>query len=276
MIDLDSLPPVDIPGVTEPDFVEVRGLRTAYRRFGDGEPLLFLHGMGGSNAWLDHHRLFATQFDLIAPQHPGFGRTPRPAWYRNVDDYVAHYADLLDALGVNRTHVVGHSFGGVVGAAFAATYPERVLSFTAVAPLPLPIVRGEDNSHDGPAPSNLMEMLFGDDAEKFAAYDPPEDYGMYVAEADDELSEPGAWSFDPSPGLYRRLARISAPRQIVVPDEDRVVGPPRVFTDWAKWLDAPIVTISGQGNPTQHMLNVQEPEAFVNEIAQFAHNASRA
>ena len=278
MVDLVGIPPIDIPGATEPDYIDVRGLKTAYRRYGEGEPLVFLHGMGSSNAWLEHHRLFSTRFDFIAPQHPGYGKTPRPAWYRTLDDYVPHYADLLDALGVTSAHIVGHSFGGLVAGAFASVYPERVRSLSIVAPLPLPVVHTSEHDHNAPPPSNLMEMLFNDDAEEFWEYDPPEDLGLYLGEADDEFSEPDAWTYQPSGGLYRRLARVTAPRQIVVPDKDQTV-PESGFGEWARWLNAPIVRIPSTtrpGHPSAHMLNVQEPAAFVDQITEFARAASNS
>ncbi|WP_350351669.1 alpha/beta fold hydrolase [Microbacterium sp. A8/3-1] len=265
---------VDIQGLSEPEYITVNGLKTAYRRSGTGEPLVFLHGMGLANSWLKSHALMAEHFDVIAPQHPGFGRTPRPAWYRSLDDSVAHYADVLDALGVSRAHLVGHSFGGLFGAAFAATYPERILSLTLVAPLPLPVVRpsSEEGSHEGEAPPNLMELLFNESFEQYSEYDPPEDLGLFVDEPDDEFSDPSAWKFDPAPGLYRRLSRITAPRQILLPDRDQVIGE-TTGADWSRWADAPIVTISGASASTGHMLTEQETEKYVGAIVALSQRA---
>ena len=63
---------------------------------GDGPPLLFLHGgdyVAQNRPFLDR---LAQRFRVVAPRHPGFGGTPRPAWFRSVDDIAYLYLDLLD------------------------------------------------------------------------------------------------------------------------------------------------------------------------------------
>ncbi|MFE7835134.1 alpha/beta fold hydrolase [Streptomyces sp. NPDC057474] len=271
-----SIQPIDIQGTSDPDFIEVNGVDVAYRRAGAGAPLLFLHGMGMANSWLESHAKLAEHFDVIAAQLPGFGRTARPAWYRTLDDYVPLLADFLNALDIPKAHVVGHSLGGYVAGAFGAVYPERLLSLTLVAPLPMPVVRAPEleGGHDGPVPPNIMAILFNDNEAAYSEYDPPADLGLFVSEADDEFADPSAWKLDAAPGLYRHLSRIKVPTQLVVPDEDRVV-PEAVFHDWARWLgDAPIVKISGTKYPTGHMLTAQEPQAFADQIVALAERAS--
>ena len=79
----------------EPDQIEVAGIQTAYRRKGPegggGEPVLFLHGNNFTRMWLPLYERLSQSVDLIAPEHPGFGETPAPAWVRNFDDLVLHY-----------------------------------------------------------------------------------------------------------------------------------------------------------------------------------------
>ena len=68
---------------------------------GNGPPLLFLHGgdyVAQNRPFLDR---LAQRFRVIAPRHPGFGRSPRPNWFRTVHDIAYLYLDLLDRLDLD-------------------------------------------------------------------------------------------------------------------------------------------------------------------------------
>ncbi|MET9973368.1 alpha/beta fold hydrolase, partial [Streptomyces sp. NPDC006356] len=84
---------------TEPSYVDVDGLRTAYRRAGDGPTTLYLHGAGMTRMWPPFAQQLAQHVDLVVPEHPGFGDTPRPGHFRDFDDYVLHYDALIRRLG---------------------------------------------------------------------------------------------------------------------------------------------------------------------------------
>jgi pimeloyl-ACP methyl ester carboxylesterase len=68
-------------------------------RGGTGEPVLYLHGIGEAGGWNAVHEALSRRFDLIAPDHPGFGYTDVMDDLDSVDDLVYHYLDLLDGLG---------------------------------------------------------------------------------------------------------------------------------------------------------------------------------
>lgn len=96
-------------------------------RYGGGAPVLLLHGWGANSelfrptiACLKH------AFTLIAPDFPGFGRTPPPPTAWSVSDYAAWLVNLLDSLDIGRVHIIGHSFGGRVAIKLASEFPERV------------------------------------------------------------------------------------------------------------------------------------------------------
>src|SRR5207253_2649981 len=122
------------PYYTEPEWVEVRGLRTALRRKGVGEPVVYLHGAGLTRRWLPLYERLAERVDLLVPEHPGFGDTPSPEWLDGFDDLVLHYDELFDLLGLERVHLVGHSLGGWIAADLAVFYPRRVKSLTLITP----------------------------------------------------------------------------------------------------------------------------------------------
>src|SRR5688572_16903227 len=96
-------------------------------RRGSGPPVLLLHGWGASSALFQSTMAgLEHAFALVAPDFPGFGATPPPPRAWSVGDYTAWTVRLLDALALDRVHVIGHSFGGRVAIKLASTYPERV------------------------------------------------------------------------------------------------------------------------------------------------------
>ena len=110
-------------------YVDANGVRTRSMEAGDGQQaLVFLHGIAGhleaymrnilahSNAGL---RVYA--IDML-----GHGYTDKPRRNYEIDDYVEHLKDFLDAAGIRKAHISGESLGGWVAARFAARYPERV------------------------------------------------------------------------------------------------------------------------------------------------------
>ena len=125
---------------TQPQFIDVNGLNTAYRRKGSGEPVLFLHGAGSTRMWLPMYEQFSKSVDFIAPEHPGFGETPRPDWLQNFNDLVIHYDQFLAELGIVDFHLVGWSLGGWTAAEFASYYPRRLKSLTLIVPIGLRLV----------------------------------------------------------------------------------------------------------------------------------------
>ena len=115
-------------------FVEVGDGRLFYRREGRGEPLLLVHGFGlDHRVWAPQWPALAAAFDVISVDLRGFGRSSLPgtAPYAHHEDLRA----LLDALGVERTYLIGHSLGGGIAASFAVAYPQRAGRLVLSAPL---------------------------------------------------------------------------------------------------------------------------------------------
>jgi 2-hydroxymuconate-semialdehyde hydrolase len=106
----------------------VDGLEIAFRRAGDGHPIVLLHGIPtSSRVWDSVGAELATGFDVIAPDMLGYGESAKPG---DRDVSMAAQAvlvpRLLDALGVDRALVVGHDLGGAVAQLLAVDARERV------------------------------------------------------------------------------------------------------------------------------------------------------
>ena len=260
------------PFYTEPLSLDVRGLATAYRRQGSGEPVVYLHGAGLTRRWLPLYEILAGSVDLVVPEHPGFGDTPRPAWLGGFDDLVLHYDELLDLLGLDRVHLVGHSLGGWIAAEFAVFYPRRVRSLTLIAPLGLRVeghpVRDLFRMRDDEA----AEVLFNGNVEPYGEYLEEGDPIEAQVHAYEEMTSLGRLMWNPryDIALDHRLDRVRGPALVVTPDEDRLI-PGEHFTRWVELLpNARLAKVSGSpGAPTGHLLIVQQPDELAAAIVGF-------
>jgi len=132
-------------------FVTAGGISTNYHEMGDGPSVMMLHGSGpGVTAWANW-RLnmpdIAKTFRVIAPDIVGFGYTDRPKDMRyDLDAWSDHALSILDALGIERAHVIGNSFGGGVALRLATRFPDRIdrLVLMGSAGLSFPLTEGLD------------------------------------------------------------------------------------------------------------------------------------
>ena len=108
--------------------------RAASRPGGGRTPLVLVHGLGVSGAyWSRILSLLATHRPVYAVDLPGFGRTARPLVALDVAGLARALAEWLTALDVPQAHLMGHSAGGQVAAAFADAYPERAARLVLLA-----------------------------------------------------------------------------------------------------------------------------------------------
>jgi pimeloyl-ACP methyl ester carboxylesterase len=117
----------------EPAKREINGTELGVFEAGTGETLLFLHGAGGSN-WSPLLQRLAEKHHVLAPEHPGFGRSQIPDWMMGIGDLAYFYLDFLEKLGLRNVHLVGHSLGGWTAAEIAVRNTTRLKSLTLLAP----------------------------------------------------------------------------------------------------------------------------------------------
>jgi 3-oxoadipate enol-lactonase len=102
---------------------------------GDGDPILFIHGLGGtSNVFAPQVGVLSRFFKCIRPDLAGSGRTA-PAGAFRLDETADRMAELLAEHGVEKAHVVAHSMGTVIATHLAARRPELVRSLGLIGPL---------------------------------------------------------------------------------------------------------------------------------------------
>ena len=123
--------------------VLVDGEPVQVHRTGSGPPVLMLHGSGpgttGVGAWGVTAQALADSYEVVAPDHAGFGLSPLPADRRSgLPPWADRAAALMEAIGHPTYAVVGHSMGGAVALDLASRFPERVTRVVAVATMGTP------------------------------------------------------------------------------------------------------------------------------------------
>jgi len=99
---------------------------------GRGLGVVFVHGAGGTQEhWRFQVRHLAPRWNTVAVDLPGHGESQGDG-YRTVAEYRDVVRELLDALGVRRAVLVGHSMGGGIAQSFALTYPDRLAALVLV------------------------------------------------------------------------------------------------------------------------------------------------
>ena len=142
---IDAGVPDDAVGGPELQTADVGGRKISYAGAGeDGDVILLVHGYGGDrNSWLFLQEPLAARYRVYALDLPGHGTSAKdvgagpagpegPAGTLSV--LAGAVTGVLDALGAERAHLVGHSMGGAAALAVAARDPGRIASLTLIAP----------------------------------------------------------------------------------------------------------------------------------------------
>jgi pimeloyl-ACP methyl ester carboxylesterase len=113
------------------DHAQLNGRDVAYRELpGTGVPVLLVHGIGSSlDTWGElPERLSAQGIRVLSVDLPGHGESSKGPGDYSLGSLASTLRDLLDARGIERVHLVGHSLGGGVSMQFAYQFPDRVAS----------------------------------------------------------------------------------------------------------------------------------------------------
>jgi pimeloyl-ACP methyl ester carboxylesterase len=133
-------------------WVPAGGTHVNVIELGTGDPVLFIHGLGGSwPNWLEQLPVIGAGHRAIAIDLPGFGASPLPGGRISIPAYAQIVAEVMDALGIASAAVVGNSMGGEISAELAIATPQRVQRLVLVSPAGIstanvaqrmPVIRG--------------------------------------------------------------------------------------------------------------------------------------
>jgi pimeloyl-ACP methyl ester carboxylesterase len=243
----------------------VNGVDTAVLVAGDGPPLVYLHGAGtvtGFDAMLP----LAERFRLIVPHHPGYGGSADDTTIDSVHDYVLHYLDLFDQLGIDELSLIGASLGGYIAAWLAIGQTSRVRRLVLVAPVGLRV-----REHPTVDIFSIQdEELFGYLTADMSVFDgkvPMPPTPEFLAERYRESTSTARllWERSYDLKLARWLHRLTMPTLILWGDQDRLV-PVGQAGVWADLLPrAEVKILSGAGH-----LVFDETREAAEAVAEFA------
>ena len=113
--------------------LRIRDANIYYEVTGEGEPLLFIHGLVSTSAmWELQVPVFSTRYKVIAFDIRGFGQSDKPHGPYSIGMFAADTAELMKSLGLNSAHIVGLSLGGMVAFQLAIDAPEMCKSLVIV------------------------------------------------------------------------------------------------------------------------------------------------
>lgn len=105
------------------------GIDIYWEESGSGDPLLLIMGLAADSiVWMMQREAFAEHYRTIVFDNRGVGRTSKPAGPYTIAQMADDAAALLDAIGIERAHVVGVSMGGMIAQELALRHPEKVRS----------------------------------------------------------------------------------------------------------------------------------------------------
>jgi pimeloyl-ACP methyl ester carboxylesterase len=249
------------------DYVDVRGVRTHLLKGGRGKPILVMHPEFGANLWAPYHDALASHFQVLAPDHLGFGESDRPDWLDGIDDLLFHYLDLLDLLEIERLSIVGTSLGGWIAAAFAVAHPERVDRLVLAAPAGIK-VDGVPRFDVFARPfEETLQHLFHDPSR--AAQMLPTEFGAEViVHTYRELTTLARLTWNPyfhDLKLQQRLPRLQHPTLIVWGENDTFLPPSHAEAYAALLPAATLKKLPACG----HLIPFEQADAFASLAIDF-------
>lgn len=238
-----------------------------------GEPVVMIHGNAESskawNLWVPH---LAGQFRVIRPDMPGFGASPEPSGYGwTVGELAADIGNFLNALGIEKCHLIGAKYGGSACMKFATMQPRRLLSLGLFGSP----VRGSGTGN--------ADLIRAKGVRQWAHETMRARLGSKASEAQlkwwaDELmgktSSKAAYSASAARidmELEDQLSRITAPTLIVTTHESGLQSVEAVRKYAKKFPNARVVVMPGD---SYHVAAV-EPELCAKHALSFMQTASR-
>lgn len=247
--------PPALPAPASSGMAEVNGISMYYATYGEGDPVLLIHGgLGQSGVWgflvpelMDDHK-------VIIADTRGHGRSTiddRPLDFKLL---AADYLALLDTIGIEKTALVGWSDGGIIGLELAQTHPERLTKVYALGSNASPA--GSSDAGDG----SDIYATFGKQA--YAAYQAlsptPDAWKNFAGRV------VGMWKSEPN-YTDADLASITVPVTIAAGDREEAILDSHTRYMAATIPGAKLVMLKD----TSHFALVQDPETFAETVKLF-------
>ena len=239
-------------------------------RAGAGRQLLYLHSVDGIDPrapWFDQ---LADEFEVIAPWHPGFGRSEWPPEFRSIGDLAFFYLQLIDALRISDAVLVGSSFGGWLAAEIAIRSTARFSHLVLIDPLGIKVGGREDRDIAdmfAVSQAELTRLAYHDPERRRRDYSTMSDSDLLAIARSREAYTYFGWKpYMHNPSLRRWLRRIDIPALVLWGESDGIVTPDYGRAFAAELPRSQFALIEQAG----HYPQVEQPEQVVPIVLEFA------
>lgn len=249
--------------------VKTQHVETHVLEGGNGPDLLFLHGAGGTSEADPFLNALAEKYHVCAPLLPGYGASDECPEIRDMLDVTLHTYDVMDALGMRKPLLAGHSMGGMIAAEMAAIAPNEIEKLCLICPAGLWL-----DAHPIPdifamLPYELPAVLFHDAEAGGKLMTAGLDFSnieflkTFLIQNARQLGMAGKILFPiPDRGLRQRLYRITARTLLIWGDSDRLITP-RYAQEFKKLIaNSELVSIAEAG----HMLPIEQTAQVITAI----------
>jgi pimeloyl-ACP methyl ester carboxylesterase len=251
--------------------MQVAGVQLRLDRGGGGPPLLLLHHDIGTLDRLPFYDALAERFDVLLPQHPGYGHSERPQWMRGVRDLAAVYRWMLAELGVERPVLLGLGFGGWVAAEMATMAPRDLDRLVLVGAMGVKPPQGDILDQALLSHIDYARAGFHDQGAFEAVYGAvPTTDQLVEWDLCREMNFRIAWKpYMYSQTLPHLLGGVRAPALVVWGEDDRVVprGAGEVYA--SRLPDARLEVVPACG----HCVEMERPAELARLVTTFANRA---
>jgi len=246
--------------------VELGDVKLALRRGGRGRPVLVLHHDIGTPEQLPFYDALADQFDVIVPNHPGYGSPERPQWMRHPRDLAALYQWLLADLGIERASLVGLGFGGWVAAEMAALAPRDFHRLVLVGAMGVKPPEGDIFDQAIVSYIDYAKAGFHDPVAFTRVYGDVSTDQLVAWDLCREMSFRIAWKpYMYSQTLPHLLGGVRAPALVVWGEHDAIVPKSAGVLYAGSLRDARFETVADAG----HCVDMEQPEALARLVTPF-------
>jgi pimeloyl-ACP methyl ester carboxylesterase len=233
-------------------------------RSGSGTPLLVLHHDIGTVERLPFYDALARTHTVLVPSHPGYDKSERPSWIRNVRDIAVIYQALIAEQSLADVTLVGLGFGGWIAAEMAAMAPRGFKKVVLVGAMGIKPERGDIADQALVSYIDYVRLGFADQQAYdriFGAETPTATLEQW--DLNREMTFRIAWKpYMYNPSLPNLLGGVRTPTLVVWGREDRVV-PLECGERYVKALrNAKLAVIDGAG----HFVEMEKPEELARLI----------
>jgi pimeloyl-ACP methyl ester carboxylesterase len=208
-----SLPPTpDLPTAAQSGTAPVNGVKIWYATFGDGKPVILLHGgLANSNYWGHQVRALQSRYRVIVMDSRGHGRSTRDARPYSYDLMAEDVVELMDFLKIPKAAIVGWSDGAIIGLDIAMKHPERVSKLFAFA------ANSDPSGVADIAASPVFNAYIARADKEYQALSPtPDQYKPFLDQIGEMWKTQPNWTAD-------NLRAIKVPTWIVDGDRDEAI-----------------------------------------------------